>query len=647
MKKLPILKKSNFQFLDKNNIIQLINKFSNSKDDNQIRKKIIINNKSDNVKTILNLRNKKSYNKALTKLITFRNNLRRKNLAYSTDNLFDSECFYHKENFPNFISSRYKGESDSIYNLIMKEKLKKVKHRNNSNNLSYTNSFLSDNFNYTNLNKKEEKIIDLKKNKTFLIKNKKDAKESSKTKGISVKSIILDEQSGKNNNFSQLYDKYMANKLVNGLNGLYRIKNLIEVNGFNGYKIDKNNFNDIYKYYYINKRNKKDDSYYKPGSFNKDKDKDIFFHKEDKKYFRNSVRNNFNNRNKNTSIFNNSNKNTKNISYIKSEVIKFYKKINYPSKLDFYLDWIRENGKNITINDIYFYLNNIINIKIRKDEIKNIIFNKPKFKELNELNYEDFKNIFFGTENKNKTKKDICLNADRIKDKIKNNKINIINLIESIKEKFYSEIIKNADDIIKKCKQNYKNKYELYFDEFYDLINSNIMVESELYFNDIIKRIFYDHCDKDNRINVMKFLEKIKENKNNDKTNDKSNKTKDTIKKEKVDNSKHDIKLLENEENKRQNLSEKKVEKKAKNEINNCVNYKNVDNIKNKINNEIKKEKNNIIKDLKTNNINTVRKENDNNVSKEEIKNSSVTFNWINSSSKRKGEKNSDIINLL
>ena len=167
MKKLPILKKSNFQFLDKNNIIQLINKFSNSKDDNQIRKKIIINNKSDNVRTILNLRNKKSYNKALTKLITFRNNLRRKNLAYSTDNLFDSECFYHKENFPNFISSRYKGESDSIYNLIMKEKLKKVKHRNNSNNLSYTNSFLSDNFNYTNLNKKEEKIIDLKKIKPF------------------------------------------------------------------------------------------------------------------------------------------------------------------------------------------------------------------------------------------------------------------------------------------------------------------------------------------------------------------------------------------------------------------------------------------------------------------------------------------------
>ena len=655
MKKLPILKKSNYQFLDKNNIIQLINKFSNSKDDNHIRKKIIINNKLSNIKTVLNLRNNKSYNKALTKLITYRNNLRRKNLAYSTDNLFDSECFYHKENFPNFISSRYKGEADSIYNLIMKGKLKKVKHRNKSNNLSYTNSFLSDNFNYSNLNKKEEKIIDLKKNKTFLIKNKNDAKENSKTKRISVKSIILDEQSGKNNNCSQLYDKYMASKLVNGLNGLNRIKNLIEVNGFNGYKIDKNNFYDIYKCYYFNKRNKKENSYYKPGSFNKDKDKDIFFHKEDKKYFRNSVRKKFNSKNKNKSIFNNNNKNNENIVYIKNEVIKFYKKLNYPSKLDFYRDWIRENGKSITINDIYFYLNNIINIKIRKDEIKNFIFNKLKLKEINELNYEDFKNIFFGTENKNKnktkTKKEVCVNLDSINDKIKNNKINIINLIESIKEKFYSEINKNADNIIKNCKQNYKNKYELYFDEFYDLINSNILVEFELYFNDIIKRIFHEHCDKDNRINVMKFLEKIKENKNNDKTNDKNNNIKDIlneIKKEKV-NFKNNINfnIKEIEENKRQNLSKKKMEEKTKNEINKCNNYIKVDNIKNKINNEIQKEKKSIIKDLKSNNIAIVGNDNDNNVSKEEIKNSSLTFNWINSSSKRKGEKNSDIINLL
>ena len=39
MKKLPILKKSNFQYLDKNNIIQLINKYSNSKDDIQNRRK--------------------------------------------------------------------------------------------------------------------------------------------------------------------------------------------------------------------------------------------------------------------------------------------------------------------------------------------------------------------------------------------------------------------------------------------------------------------------------------------------------------------------------------------------------------------------------------------------------------------------------
>ena len=506
MKKLPILKKSNFQYLDKNNIIQLINKYSNSKDDIQNRRKKIINNKSNNIKSILNLRNNKSYNKALTKLISFRNNLLRQNLANSTDNLFDSECFYHKENFP-FISSRYKGEADSIYILIIKEKLKKVKHRNNSNNLSYTNSFLSDNFNYTNISKKEEKIIDLKKNKTFLIKNKKDTKENSKTKGISMKSIILDEQSGKNSNYNKLYGKYMANKLVNGLNGLNRIRNLIEENGFNGHKVDKNNFNDINKYYYINKRNKKEISYYKPFSFSKDKDK--FFHKDKHKFFRNSVRNKFNIKNK--SLFNNINNNNENIAYIKNEVIKFYKKHNFPSKLDFYQDWIRENGKNLTINDIHFYLNNIINIKIKKDDIKSIILNKLKLKELNELNYEDFKNIFFSSENINK--KNLCVNPDSIKDKIKNNKINLINLIESIKAKLYSEINKNADDIIKTCKQKYKNKYELYFDEFYDLINRNIIVDSELYFNDIIKRIFHEYSDKDNRINIMKFLEKISENK--------------------------------------------------------------------------------------------------------------------------------------
>ena len=176
-------------------------------------------------------------------------------------------------------------------------------------------------------------------------------------------------------------------------------------------------------------------------------------------------------------------------------------------------------------------------------------------------------------------------------------------------------------------------------------------MEFELYFNDIIKRIFHEHCDKDNRINVMKFLEKIKENKNNDKINDKNDNIKDIlneIKKEK-DNLKNNInfKIKEIEENKRQNLSEKKVEEKTKNEINKCNNYIKVDNIKNKINNEIQKEKKSIIKDLKSNNIAIVHKDNDNNVSKEEIKNSSLTFNWINSSSKRKGEKNSDIINLL
>jgi len=637
MKKLPILVKNDFQFLDKNSIFRLINKYSNSKDDNQIRKKLLIKNKSNNIKHILNLRNNKSYNKALTKLITFRNNVRRQNLAHSTDNLFDSECFYQKDNFPNYISSHNKGESDSIHNLIIKEKPKKVTHRNCNNTLSYTNSFLSDNFNYTNLNKKEEKIIDLKKNKTFLVKNKNDAKGNDQTKGkLSVKTIILDEQSGKNNKSSKIYDKYMVNKLANGLNGLNKIRNLIGVNGFNGYKLDINGYKDINQFYYINKRNKKENSYCKHDSLNKGKDILLPKEEQEQKYFRNSVRNKFNNNN-NKSLFNNSNKSNEYIAYIKSEVIKFYKNHNFPSKLDFYRDWTRENGNNITINDISFYLNNIIHIKIRKDEIKQIIFNRHKLKELNELNFENFKNIFFG-------KKD--LSADNINDKIKSNKINLNNLIESIKEKFYSEINKNSNYIIKNFKQNYKNKYELYYDEFYDLINRNIMVETELYFNDIIKRIFHEHCDKDNRINIMKFLEKIKEN-DNINNNDKRNNIRDIMNTLKIDKVKCDIILKDNEEKKR--LSEKKVEMKTiKNEINNYANYKKIDNTKNKINSEINKEKNNSIKDLKSNNNTMIYKVNENKTSREEIYNSALTFNWINPyNTKRKGEKNSDIINLL
>ena len=88
--------------------------------------------------------------------------------------------------------------------------------------------------------------------------------------------------------------------------------------------------------------------------------------------------------------------------------------------------------------------------------------------------------------------------------------------------------------------------------------------------------------------------------------------------------------------------------KTIKNEINNYANYKKIDNTKNKINSEINKEKNNSIKDLKSNNNTMIYKVNENKTSREEIYNSALTFNWINPyNTKRKGEKNSDIINLL
>ena len=702
MKKLPTLKTSFSLNHDKKNLLLFFNNKSNSISSNRIKKKLIINNKCNNLRKNLNIQNNILFKKNFTKIDIFRNN--RKETQYGNDllsntNLNSNNRFNSfKENEPHFFYGHFKNGIDSYQNIHDKYIL--FKDKNNLYSLSYTNNSFSSDI-HNSIFRVKDKINNLKKNRTFLLKQKQnknkglyfnkskkeDVNENSKnrndtTEKLSIYTIKIEDGYKKRDlnleRFNKIFSKYISNNIIHRLNGFNRIKHLVELKGlcldkskvyneknknisnnniFNQklYNIKKLNKNKIvYDYDFIETIDKVD--------FNTNKERYPIITKINKNKLRNLLKINRddddknNNINSNNNNFNdNKNINEEYINYIKNEVNKYYKNKQFSSINDFYKEWIKENKKYITCNDIYFYLNKIIKIDkpINKEEIINIFFNNNN---LNELDFNNFKIFFFGKTEIDKTE-DTNNKINEIKEEKEVSKNNKINAIKDNKGILYIDIIKKIKEKKEILINKMKNRYELNYKEFYDLINSNIIIESKYYFNEVIKKIYFEYYNKDkNIINLLYFLEKISndninshkklclKDKSNMCSNNSINKYNDNnINQQKINNIKDDIKLKEkkliyNYSDKYKNIfkskkygleifeKNKKIENEKKNKIKNN-------------NDEIKKNNND---DIKSNTISNIQNDSKNKL------NNKLNFKFSEKKFlSRKKEKNSDIINLI
>lgn len=662
----------------KNDKLLYLDQNSNSLYLDKIKKELNNNNNSNLLNKILNEPNNKFYQKKYLKKI---NIFRKENnkIIYTRNNLSNSylnnNCLIsYKEKEQNFHSYRLMKETN-LYQK-MKEKFIKFKENKNFKNYSFTNnSTLSKNSPNLKINE-ENKIKNLKKNRTFMIKNyynnnnnlinskrffnkiNKDNEvcENSKNKlnqtigKISIKSLEIENEDlnnkkiriNNNDRFNKIFNKYISNNIINGLNSFNKIKNLIKLKGFN---LDKYDFNTIYKdeNYYdrsmdnktninnkrknINKvtKNENISNYFsfinnKNNSF--DKDKNII--KKQKQYLSPVItkinQDKFNkllncnkleeqNNIKNTN--NNDNNDKEYIIYIINVVNKYYRDNNYTSIKDFYKEWVIENKNYISINDIHYYLNKVIGLNntISKEKIKEVFFSECQ---LNSFNYEYFKKFFFMNVFSDLSDTGIKIENNKKEVKSKNHKINIS---ESIKANKYNEIIQKINEekeiLIKTFNNNIneKSNYYLNFEKFYELIKNNLSFDSTYFFKDIIYSIYKKYYDNDNnKINILHFLKSINNSNNNIKNKDSDN---------------NNNKLLNNLEKK--NNKEKK-ENKCEIITDNVINL-----------NEIKKEKTNNykykdfkhneknIRNLSYNNINGINnnknKEIKNKQNKEESKN--------------------------
>ena len=652
---------------ENNKNILILNKNNNSIFSNEKNKSILME--------ILNETNNQLYKKIIknyepisNRTLYTRNNLL--NINLNTNNLLSkvkkNSHIYHLKN-----------ELKSYEN-INNEKLLNM---NNIKNFSYTNnSILSRKIVEPEINEEEEKKIkNINKNKSFIYKqilNKKNniiyilnhankqeininKDENNLEKNLneagigrlSLKSLKIENIENKKrkdietDRFNNIFNRYISNNIINGLNSFNKIKDLIKLNGFN---LDKCNFNTIYKYNNNNNYNNQNLNLSK-NSFNIKK----LINKENIK--NNSLSLNSNNSDeKNKNIVNRqkiylspvitkiskdkieSLLNKKNINddmkfkslyiydkgyikYIINEVNNYYKRKNFISIKDFYNKWLKENGRYITINDIYYFLNKIIKLKkpINKGDILKNFFNY----QINSFDYQKFKEFFFIKYNENFSEAGLKLEIKNETNYFKRNKET------NIEDIYYFKLIKKIilikDALIEDInnKENNKNStfnYNLNYEQFYNLIKNNLKIKEKYDYN--IKRMYLEYYDKiNNRINLLHFLEEIEKQNNIRNFNCEYNsENKDNI------NRKEDIKI--NSFNNR--VNSKKNEKTMRN-----LSYNNLNDLNSKKNLKYEfKKKNHINKSNKD--INLINKDN------------KIIFK-SQSSFSRKKEKNSDIINYL
>ena len=549
---------------ENNKNILILNKNNNSIFSNEKNKSILME--------ILNETNNQLYKKIIknyepisNRTLYTRNNLL--NINLNTNNLLSKV----KKNSHIF---HLKNELKSYEN-INNEKLLNM---NNIKNFSYTNnSILSRKIVEPEINEEEEKKIkNMNKNKSFIYKqilNKKNNNniiyilnhankqeininkdENNLEKNLneagigrlSLKSLKIENIENKKrkdietDRFNNIFNRYISNNIINGLNSFNKIKDLIKLNGFN---LDKCNFNTIYKYNNNNNYNNQNLNLSK-NSFNIKK----LINKENIK--NNSLSLNSNNSDeKNKNIVNRqkiylspvitkiskdkieSLLNKKNINddmkfkslyiydkgyikYIINEVNNYYKRKNFISIKDFYNKWLKENGRYITINDIYYFLNKIIKLKkpINKGDILKNFFNY----QINSFDYQKFKEFFFIKYNENFSEAGLKLEIKNETNYFKRNKET------NIEDIYYFKLIKKIilikDALIEDInnKENNKNStfnYNLNYEQFYNLIKNNLKIKEKYDYN--IKRMYLEYYDKiNNRINLLHFLEEIEKQNN-------------------------------------------------------------------------------------------------------------------------------------
>jgi len=654
---------------ENNKNILILNKNNNSIFSNEKNKSILMEilNETNNQ---LYKKIKKNYEPISNRTLYTRNNLL--NINLNTYNLLSkTKKNSHIYHLKNELKSFKKINNEKLLNM------------NNIKNFSYTNnSILSRKIVEPEINEEEEKKIkNMNKNKSFIYKqilNKKNNNniiyilnhankqeininkdENNLEKNLneagigrlSLKSLKIENIENKKrkdietDRFNNIFNRYISNNIINGLNSFNKIKDLIKLNGFN---LDKCNFNTIYKYNNNNNYNNQNLNLSK-NSFNIKK----LINKENIK--NNSLSLNSNNSDeKNKNIVNRqkiylspvitkiskdkieSLLNKKNINddmkfkslyiydkgyikYIINEVNNYYKRKNFISIKDFYNKWLKENGRYITINDIYYFLNKIIKLKkpINKGDILKNFFNY----QINSFDYQKFKEFFFIKYNENFSEAGLKLEIKNETNYFKRNKET------NIEDIYYFKLIKKIilikDALIEDInnKENNKNStfnYNLNYEQFYNLIKNNLKIKEKYDYN--IKRMYLEYYDKiNNRINLLHFLEEIEKQNNFRNFNCEYNsENKDNI------NRKEDIKI--NSFNNR--VNSKKNEKTMRN-----LSYNNLNDLNSKKNLKYEfKKKNHINKSNKD--INLINKDN------------KIIFK-SQSSFSRKKEKNSDIINYL
>jgi len=159
-------------------------------------------------------------------------------------------------------------------------------------------------------------------------------------------------------------------------------------------------------------------------------------------------------------------------------------------------------------------LNKIIKVSfpLSREEINEIFFNNLKEKK---LDYYNFKNFFklFNESNKNDNS---SFNEEK--------QISNEELIK-IENEIYLKIVECKDILLNKLEEkkginSHKNNYKYLLDykEFYNLIEENLIIEKNKYFEPVIKRIFKKYSNLvTKKINILNFLYKDKS-----KTNEKN-----------------------------------------------------------------------------------------------------------------------------
>ena len=679
---------SNYKKNDKPLIIEQNSNLINT---NRAKREFNIFNKANIIDKILGESNSKIFQKIKTQIETFRNKSNKKLFLRNKSSDMNANIRNKKkvlEKNPHFFSYRLTKQRHNYQE--MKENYMKNKENLFIKDYSYiNNSFFHKNILDSKINKEESKIINYKKinsSKKILFKNNdiyskryfnKLNKVNKNTKNninihligkigkLPIKSLELESENLsdtkriniKTDRFNKIFNKYISNNIINGLNSFNKIKNLIKLNGFN---LDNYDFNTIYK---DNKNNYTNNNFNNANLINISK-KIINNNKLERKENINitSINNNNSfdninniinkqkiylspiitkiNQDKIIKLLNNrkNDYNKKKYAndkeckkYIINEVNKYYKNNNFASLKDFYKEWLIENQQFITINDIHFYLNEIIKLNkpIKKETIINLFFNDFQ---INGLDYYNFKKLFLLNENEKLNDTGVKIEVEIEKKVTKNHKIN---LIKENKENIYLALLKKIKEFLRKKIKNKENNnkrinFYLNYENFFNLIKNNVIIEKQYYyyfFNDMIRKIYLEYYDIDkNKINLLNIVEK--KNKSNKFEIDIDNNINiNEIKEDKKKNINYDFKIKEIKK-------EKEKEKEKRSLSFNNINIKDT-NKKDYIKEIFKKNKKYI---------------NNNNKNKQKIQEKKVNEKAIKSEfnfSSRRKFKNSDIINYL